>query len=402
MLASPEAAASQGVRREVEFWLQNRSLDKMLIVLTDGELIWDSTVADFDWSQTPALPEILKKRFTHEPLWLDLRWAKTADDLSLKDPRFRDEVAALAATLQDRPKDEIMGQDVRQHRRTLLLAVGVLLAFIISVGIAAYIAIHQSNVTQEMEHTEELVEMIRQVDNTAQQIRLILRSLNRQTDGLVHSLVTSGAIENVADPKHAETLRTVIDGFIYVTQNVLYVGIMNAEQRGFKGVAPGAAPVSEDEFVRKRLRDAFQSAELGHAYHSGSFLVTYGSRTEPVIVMALPMVVGKDFRGMVATVVSLEFLRKFQRESSRGSSVIYVVDRNGRLVIHPDERRYTIGQDMSHITIVQTFLKGSEQATIAQVFVLQENGKQTEMVGAETAVPELGWGVIAQRPAYFQ
>ena len=40
LLASPRAAQSAWVDREVEFWLETRSSSQLLIVLTDGELQW--------------------------------------------------------------------------------------------------------------------------------------------------------------------------------------------------------------------------------------------------------------------------------------------------------------------------------------------------------------------------
>src|SRR5262245_32536345 len=38
LLASPQAAQSRWVTREVEWWLRNRSVDHLLILLTQGEI----------------------------------------------------------------------------------------------------------------------------------------------------------------------------------------------------------------------------------------------------------------------------------------------------------------------------------------------------------------------------
>jgi hypothetical protein len=42
LLASPEAGRSQWVQREVDWWLARRSARTLLIVVTDGVLIWDT------------------------------------------------------------------------------------------------------------------------------------------------------------------------------------------------------------------------------------------------------------------------------------------------------------------------------------------------------------------------
>ena len=143
LMASPEAAASHWVRQEVDYWLQHAAADRILIVLTEGEIVWDNAAGDFDWGQTTALPETLEKNFSQEPLYLDLRWAKQEEDLSLHQPKFHDAVAELAATLHGRPKDEITGEDVRQHRRTKRIqwsAVIALLTLTVALAIGFIIA----------------------------------------------------------------------------------------------------------------------------------------------------------------------------------------------------------------------------------------------------------------------
>jgi WD40 repeat protein len=130
LLASPGSAQSVWVKREIDYWidLHGGSIDNLLIVWTDGELVWDSHAADFDWKRTTAIPEVLdwaenvtspkslRGKFKEEPFYIDQRWAKTATDLSLRNPKFLDDVATLAATLHGKPKSEMIGEDVRQNR----------------------------------------------------------------------------------------------------------------------------------------------------------------------------------------------------------------------------------------------------------------------------------------------
>src|SRR5215468_7575774 len=72
LLASPEAAASHWVGKEVAYWLEARSADTLLIAITDGALIWDSAANDFAWDKSPPLPPALKGKFAAEPKWVDL------------------------------------------------------------------------------------------------------------------------------------------------------------------------------------------------------------------------------------------------------------------------------------------------------------------------------------------
>jgi WD40 repeat protein len=124
LLASPEAARSRWVDREVRWWLEHRSPATMLIGLTSGELAWDGARGAFDPARTTALPPGLLVWPGGEPLWVDLRWARQARHVSQRDPRFREAVADLAAPVHDLPKDELIGEDIRQHRRALRQARG--------------------------------------------------------------------------------------------------------------------------------------------------------------------------------------------------------------------------------------------------------------------------------------
>ena len=47
--ASPEAAKSKWVARELNAFLDGRGSDKLLIVLTAGEIAWDDSAGDFDY-----------------------------------------------------------------------------------------------------------------------------------------------------------------------------------------------------------------------------------------------------------------------------------------------------------------------------------------------------------------
>ena len=116
LLASPEAARSPWVNREIEHWVATKSTDRILPVVTDGEWRWDPVAKDFDQAST-AVPPALRGVFAEEPLYLDLRWARGDQHLSLRHSRFRDAIAQLAAPMHGVSKDDLEGEDVRQHRR---------------------------------------------------------------------------------------------------------------------------------------------------------------------------------------------------------------------------------------------------------------------------------------------
>ena len=63
----PESANSPWCTKEVLSWLQHRSAGRMLVVLTGGDLAWDSEHQDSDWTNTTSLSKSLSGKFPDEP-----------------------------------------------------------------------------------------------------------------------------------------------------------------------------------------------------------------------------------------------------------------------------------------------------------------------------------------------
>lgn len=119
LLASPEAATSKWVNKEVAFWLEHNSVEKLLIGVTDGELHWDDGARDFIWHRTTALPPVLRGHLSDEPRWIDLRPYRNG--ASLRNDRFVKICADFAATIRGLPKEDLLSEEVRQQRRALTL-----------------------------------------------------------------------------------------------------------------------------------------------------------------------------------------------------------------------------------------------------------------------------------------
>ena len=139
LLASTAAAGSKWVSREVEYWFAAKDPRTLLIALTDGEICWDESRNDFDWTRTTALPSAFAGRFPDgEPLWVDLRPYSYAKP-TLDDPNFQDAVATLAATIHGKSKSDLFGEELRQQRKFARVrnAVAAVLASMLVVAIVA-------------------------------------------------------------------------------------------------------------------------------------------------------------------------------------------------------------------------------------------------------------------------
>jgi WD40 repeat protein len=147
------------VDRELSYWLETKSPEKVLIVLTDGTLIWDASRGGFDPLMSDALSARLLSTFTEEPLYVDMRWARETTNLSLHDPRFLNQIADIAAPLHHKPKAELASTEVREHRRTVRVAWSAgmaLLALTIAAAGLAVLAETQRRVANVKQHEAEI------------------------------------------------------------------------------------------------------------------------------------------------------------------------------------------------------------------------------------------------------
>lgn len=157
LLASPDAAQSEWVNKEISRWVELGREDRVLSVVTDGEWMWDGAEGDFNWSVSSAVPRALKSVFSQEPRHLDLRWAR--DDvprgkLDLRNSDFRSAVADLAAPIHGRPKDELEGQDLREFKKAQWvrrLAIAGLSVLTVALGIATILAVVNSREARRQE-----------------------------------------------------------------------------------------------------------------------------------------------------------------------------------------------------------------------------------------------------------
>lgn len=169
LLISPQAARSKWVCREVDYWVSHRSAETLLLVLTEGEIAWEAEQGDFDW-KVSTLPANLKNVYREEPNWVDLRWIRDRESLFLQDPRFRDKIADISAALLGRPKDELVGEDVRQQRRARRLTVSAVAALVLltlsSTGAAIW-----ANYERHAAIEEEQIAVARQLAAESEAVR---------------------------------------------------------------------------------------------------------------------------------------------------------------------------------------------------------------------------------------
>lgn len=151
VMSSQESAQSPWVEREIGWWLAHRDIRRILLVLTNGQLVWNGRTSRWD-EMSNAVPPILRAWMRQEPFWQDLRRLRKIGSVDKDDPALQDCVARIAAALQGRPLDELVGEHVRQRRltRTVIQSVIAVLSVLLVVSlVSAVIAVQQRNEANE-------------------------------------------------------------------------------------------------------------------------------------------------------------------------------------------------------------------------------------------------------------
>ena len=136
LLASAEAAESDWVNREVQWWIANRSPGRLLVVGTSPGLAWDEQTGD--WAADAPVPPALRGAFADEPRWVDLSTVRLDSGRPVIPPN---DVAAVAAPLRGRHLDELVGEHLRQHRRAMHLAGGAVAVMALLTALAVVVSV---------------------------------------------------------------------------------------------------------------------------------------------------------------------------------------------------------------------------------------------------------------------
>ncbi|WP_157172857.1 TIR domain-containing protein [Nocardia exalbida] len=150
VVASPEAAASMWVDREIEWWLANRSPETILLVLSAGTLAWDEVAGDWDRVRSTALPPRLFGVFASEPVYKTIKWREGAD--GAPHPDIDAIAVGIAAVIHGVSETDIKSEGYQQTKRNLRwanTAIGALVTLLVLALIAALVARVQSNRAEE-------------------------------------------------------------------------------------------------------------------------------------------------------------------------------------------------------------------------------------------------------------
>jgi len=192
-----------------------------------------------------------------------------------------------------------------------------------------------------------------------------------------------------SDPFVAAGQNGIITDFISPEGDILGLRILDRAGHGSEAIPPNLDKPLVDE-----LNLALTACAQGQAY-TGTFQVVT-SLNQPAVVVAVPVVDNGTVIGAIEGLISLRRITQRVRDEGKGDVTAFLVDRNGRVLMHSEPSVDVRRPDYSDLRIVQDFMKAP--ARLTESYVDTVSGRRETMLGTVAPVGRPDWGVVVQKP----
>jgi methyl-accepting chemotaxis protein len=192
----------------------------------------------------------------------------------------------------------------------------------------------------------------------------------------MHNLVQNGSVTYLNIHAMDTPLQVTVSEYDLISQ--IYV-MDTSGQQIYK---------TSGELGDRSTRQYFIDAVAGELNYSD--VIISGSTGTPIIVVALPIVRDDEIVGVMGASIDLSLLSAYVHHDQLGEGgYIFIVDRNGRTIAHPNEELVAEMLDATFLEPVQKVITG-ENGIISYTY--EGNTKLAAYVNFE----RLGWGIVAQ------
>ena len=175
-------------------------------------------------------------------------------------------------------------------------------------------------------------------------------------------LMMRKALPPASDPfTYAAQSRWVADA-ITADGDLIAIRALNAQGQGAEAV-----PTQLDKAIVDEMAIAQKVALAGN--ESTGRVLHISARNEPVIVMAVPVREGETTVGTVVGLVSLRRIVNVIREEGKGDVTAFLVDRDGRVLIHSEPSVDVQHPNFSNLKLVKEFANAKVPLRLTESYV---------------------------------
>jgi HD-GYP domain-containing protein (c-di-GMP phosphodiesterase class II) len=267
-----------------------------------------------------------------------------------------------------------------------------LLGAMVLVGLLPLVVSHYFliGINRDSLETLEKKYLTRSAVSIAADIQNLIASNTQQLTKIAGSVrVMKRALPLDTNPFGYIARRGVIAEFISPDSDLIALRVLDAAGEGAE-----AKPAQLDPTIVQEMDIAHVAAMKGQIT-TGTFQYV-SALNQPAIVIAVPVIDKDKVIGVVEGLVSLRRVTDRIREEGRGDVTAFLVDRNGRVLIHSEPSVEVRHPDFSSLKIVQEFKKAPMRLT--ESYDDTRDGQRVKMLGTVAPVNRPDWGVVVQKP----
>jgi HD-GYP domain-containing protein (c-di-GMP phosphodiesterase class II) len=265
--------------------------------------------------------------------------------------------------------------------------VWTLLGAMVAVGLLPLVVSHVFliGINRDSLETLEKKYLTRSAVSIATDLENVLANNRQQLTQIASSVVTmKKMLPAGSDPfAYAAQTRWVAD-FITPDSDLVALRALNNQGEGAEAI-----PADLDATVLGEMSIAREVALKGQ--ESTGHIITLNVTNQPAVVMAVPVKDGDQVIGAVVGLVSLRRTVARIREEGKGDVTAFIVDRDGRVLVHSEPSVEVQHPNLSYLPIVKDFSKTPLRLTLSY------EDKGTKLLGTVAPAPP-NVGVIVQKP----
>jgi HD-GYP domain-containing protein (c-di-GMP phosphodiesterase class II) len=274
------------------------------------------------------------------------------------------------------------------RRRRLLWT---LLGAMVVVGLVPLVVSHYFliRINRDSLETLEKKYLTRSAIGISTDIQNLLANNTQQLTKISGSVRAMKRALPATDPFAYATQSGILADYITPDGDLLGLRILDRDGKGAE-----AKPANLDAPVQQELDLALQAALKGQVYTGTFQFVT--AANQPAVIVAVPVMDNGAVIGSVEAIVSLRRISERIREEGKGDVTVFLVDRNGKVLLHSEAATEVQHPDFSNLKIVQEFSKAPVHLTIP--YTDNRGGERVTMLGTVAPVGRPDWGVVVQKP----
>lgn len=212
----------------------------------------------------------------------------------------------------------------------------------------------------------------------------LLDNIQQNLSTLANKIGHQDISQSNLDDWHAASSQYYNSLFTTDTKGIVQLMTPQVLPNNQNGVQPETKVVSD--LMKKALKEKKPFISDPYLAQTGNLMILVSN---PIFNMA------GQFKGVVSGTIYLEsessLKRLLNQNECLNESSIFVVDRTGKIIYHPDVSR--INESMADHPLIQSVIQG--KSGYSQIF----NNRGTDYFAGYVFIEETGWGVIAQTPS---